>query len=67
MAKDAKKPGQKKLVPETNFGQEDSDVDENKNDSQENEMLNYIIDNANSMTRPVIYQDINLCEKKGLK
>ena len=46
MAKAAKKPGQKRLVSETDFGQEDSDVDGNEDDSQENEMLNCIIDNA---------------------
>ena len=64
MAKEAKKPGEKRLVPETDFGQNDSDT-ENEDDSQENDMLNHIIGNTSGMTHPVIYQNINLCQKKG--
>ena len=63
MAKEAKKPGEKRLFSETDFDQ-DSDA-ENEDHSQQNDMLNYIIDNTTGMTHPVIFQNINLCQKKG--
>ncbi len=49
MAKAAKKPGQKRLVSDTDFGQDDSDEDEN-------EMLNHLMDNTTGMAHPVVIQ-----------
>ncbi len=46
---------------------EDSDNDYNE-DNEENEMLRNILENTISMTHPIIFQNINLCEKRnGLK
>ncbi len=42
----------------------DSD-NENEDDSPKNDMLNHIIDNTTGMAHPVIYQNINLSQKKG--
>ena len=61
-----KKPGDKRLVSETDFGRESSETDEqsDEEDEDENEMLENILQNTTSMTHPVIYLDINLCEKR---
>ena len=57
----------KKLVSDTSFCQDDSDEEENQEESDENEMLSHIMDNITGLAHPVVYQDINLCEKKTLK
>ncbi len=61
-----KKQGDKRLVSETDFGQKSSEADEqsDEEDEEDNEMLENILQNTASMTHPVVYQDINLCEKR---
>ncbi len=49
-------------MSETDFGQDSSD--EPKDDPDENEMLQNILENTTSMTHPVIFQNINLCKKR---
>ncbi len=65
MAKKAKTSGQKRLVSETDFGQKSTDADEPEDNPEENEMLQNIIENTTAMTHPVIFQNINLCEKRS--
>ena len=57
--------GQKRLVSETDFGQESADADEPEDNPEENEILQNIMENTTAMTHPVIFQNINLCEKRS--
>ena len=64
MAKTAKMSGQERLVSETDFGQEPSDVDEAADNQEDNEMLQNILQNTTSMAHPVIFQNIIYVKKE---
>ena len=59
-----KKPWQKRKVSENAFGGELTEEEESE-EEEDNEMLENIVENTTSMTHPVVYQNIDLCEKRG--
>ncbi len=64
MAKKAKMSGQKTLVSESDFGQESAGGDKHEDDQEENDMLKNILQSTTSMRHPVIFQNINFCQKR---